>query len=396
MTAIVPVQPRIPIDLANFRLDLADMPFSFWHMLGQAQSKCEHILKAPLLPDVSKRMQALYLVKGAYATTAIEGNTLTEADVMALYRKELTLPPSREYQGIEVTNIIDYMNRAYVAPLRGPLTVEEVLEMNRSVLDRLEVETHVIPGQYRNISVAVGPYRCPPHEQVEVFMERFVKWYNEFPESYGSIDATSMALIKAIATHLYFVLIHPFGDGNGRTARLLEWRTLDHAQIAGPATHLLSNHYNLTRSKYYENLNRASMGGSLTPFLCYAVEGLRDQLAIQLAEVHEQHASLVFASMVTSKTPGKAREVQARRQKLALAIAASPTPVLPSAMTTISAQLAAEYALTTPKTLARDLTALNAAGLIKKVPGGWSSVQSDMYWLHDRERRITSKPVRLR
>jgi len=102
----------------------------------------------------------------------------------------------------------------------------------------------------------------------------------------------STAIIKAVVAHPYFVLIHPYGNGNGRTARLIEWRTLDAAGIATPATHLLSNHYNLTRTRYYQMLDRASLVGDTTPFFEYAIEGFMDQLEEQLKHFHGQYANL--------------------------------------------------------------------------------------------------------
>ena len=54
--------------------------------------------------------------------------------------------------------------------------------------------------------------------------------------------ATAYAILKAIFAHLYLVWIHPFGDGNGRTARLLEFHILTAASLPYPVTHLLSNY----------------------------------------------------------------------------------------------------------------------------------------------------------
>lgn len=51
-------------------------------MLGEAASKCEHIAGVPLRPSVAQELHRLYLAKGALATTAIEGNTLTENEVL--------------------------------------------------------------------------------------------------------------------------------------------------------------------------------------------------------------------------------------------------------------------------------------------------------------------------
>jgi len=78
--------------------------------------------------------------------------------------------------------------------------------------------------------------------------------------------------------------IHPFGDGNGRTARLVEFQILLQAGIPSPAAHLLSNHYKQTRTEYYRQLATASRsGGNILPFIEYAVGGFVDGLKEQLA-----------------------------------------------------------------------------------------------------------------
>lgn len=75
-------------------------------LLGEARSKCDHIRWVPLKPDVAKKLHEVYLAKGAQATTAIEGNTLSENEVLERVRGELQLPPSKEYLGREVDNVI--------------------------------------------------------------------------------------------------------------------------------------------------------------------------------------------------------------------------------------------------------------------------------------------------
>ncbi|HEY6235292.1 MAG TPA: Fic family protein [Candidatus Elarobacter sp.] len=373
------------LDLDKFVVDLSVLPFSFWKQLGEARSKCEHILRAPLMPETWEELQRVYLVRGVHSTTAIEGNTLTEAEVMAIFRRELTLPPSRAYLGIEADNIIKAMNAAWAEPLRETISRDEICQMNAQVLAGLMVAPHVTPGEYRHDVVTVGRYVCPRADDVPRFVDKFVSWYNEFPAETPGIDGLSMSIIKAIAAHMYFVLIHPFGDGNGRTARLIEWRTLDHGGIASVATHVLSNHYNLTRTRYYEMLDQASMGRNLTPFFCYAIQGLVDQLSSQLDYLHQQYADLVYIDIVRSRTPGHGADVIKRRQELAIAIARSPKPVPRSQISALTSTLARSYGRTTEKTLSRDLTALQGASLIRSTSQGWKGVTDTMYWRHRRD-----------
>ena len=81
----------------KFTLDLRHLSWDLWVMLGECQSKCEHIAGTPLRPDLSKALHTIYLAKGVAATTAIEGNTLSEQQVRQQIEGKLQVPPSKEY-----------------------------------------------------------------------------------------------------------------------------------------------------------------------------------------------------------------------------------------------------------------------------------------------------------
>ena len=92
----------------------------------------------------------------------------------------------------------------------------------------------------------------------------------------GDPLAFARGLTRALPAHLYIAWIHPFADGNGRTARLVEYQLLaGSGLVPTPAVHLLSNHYNLTRSYYYRVLDRSSRIRPWSPveFIAYAVDG---------------------------------------------------------------------------------------------------------------------------
>ena len=65
----------------NFTLDARSLNHTTWLLLGEAVSKMEHVAGVPLGPDAADRLHSVYLAKGVLATTAIEGNTLTEEEV---------------------------------------------------------------------------------------------------------------------------------------------------------------------------------------------------------------------------------------------------------------------------------------------------------------------------
>jgi len=233
----------------KFLLDLRELEHSTWLLLGEAVSKTEHIAGVPLDPDAAKTLHAVYLAKGVLATTAIEGNTLTEDEVRDHLEGRLKLPPSRQYLGQEIDNIVEACNRIGQEIIRdgsGPISVQDILEYNKLVLRELPLQEDVMPGELRRHSIVVGRYRGAPAEDCEFLLNKFCEWLNslEFPKGLEQ----SYSILAAIAAHLYLVWIHPFGDGNGRTARLIEFRFLLQAGFPTPAAHLLSNFYNLNSS----------------------------------------------------------------------------------------------------------------------------------------------------
>src|SRR5256885_1717048 len=90
----------------SFRIgDLSRAPADLWALLGEARSKIEHLAGVPLLPATAEQLHQVYLAKGALATTAIEGNTLSEEQVLNHLQGKLNLPPSQSYLAQEVAQL---------------------------------------------------------------------------------------------------------------------------------------------------------------------------------------------------------------------------------------------------------------------------------------------------
>jgi len=352
----------------KFALDFRRIDYTTWLLVGEAVSKTEHIAGVPLSPEAAERLHGVYLAKGVLATTAIEGNTLTEEEVLRHLEGKLQLPPSREYLGQEIDNIVEACNRIGAAVIQGDnqtITPEEVRGYNALVLRALPVHEHVVPGEFRCHPVMVGRYHGVPPEDCEYLLEQFCKWLNElqFPDEWEA----PYSVLAAIAAHLYFVWIHPFGDGNGRTARLIEFRFLLRAGFPTPAAHLLSNFYNLTRTEYYRQLDYASRsGGDMTAFIAYAARGLVDQLREQLHFIRNLQWDTTWNSYVYERF-GKGGVSDLRRRRLVLdlsKVTANKGWVLVEDIQELSPRLAREYAIKTTKTLSRDLNALAEMKLV--------------------------------
>jgi Fic family protein len=353
----------------DFTLDVRELGYTTWLLLGEAVSKAEHIAGVPLDPASSKQLHAVYLAKGVLATTAIEGNTLTEEEVREHLEGRLQLPPSRKYLTQEIDNIVAACNDIGNGVIRGdlgPITVETIRGYNRLVLNELPLQEDVAPGDLRSHSVMVGRYRGAPAEDCGFLLGKFCEWLNGLVLPEGLEQPYS--ILAAVAAHLYFVWIHPFGDGNGRTARLIEFRFLLQAGFPTPAAHLLSNFYNLTRTEYYRQLDRASRsGGKMHEFIAYAVRGLVDQLREQLGVIRRMQWDTTWRNYVYERF-GKGSPTHLRRRRLVLELSKITDErgwVNRADIADLSARLAREYSSKTPKTLSRDINAVIQMGLIE-------------------------------
>lgn len=358
----------------TFRLDLRDAPPRFWTLLGEAGAKCEHIANMPLAPETAERLHTVYLVKGARATAAIEGNTLSEDEVSKLERGELRLPPSKEYLGVEVRNILDACDDmlSFAAGARPlpPLSAERVKALNAQVLRGLETDEDVVPGETRRHEVGVLRYRGAPARDCEYLLARMCGWLNEMDLDIAS-SRLAPAIIKAIIAHLYIAWIHPFGDGNGRTARLVEHQILLSSGVPSPAAHLLSNHYNETRSEYYRQLDRSSRAPDGTMgFMIYALQGFVDGLESQMIEVRKQIWRDVWTNYVHSRFQDRNGPANSRRRRLALALSGRDRPVPRREIRRLTPDLAERYYGKTDMTITRDLNVLADMGLAIRTKEG--------------------------
>jgi Fic family protein len=364
----------------TFKVDLSRSSPALWALLGEAKSKSEHVAMALLSPSTSRELLSVYLTKGALATTAIEGNTLSEDEVRRLVESNLKLPPSREYLGIEVRNVLNAYNvvkdELMLDPGR-PITSADVRRYNKMILEGLEdhLEDGVIPGQFRDYSVAVGGvYRAAPARDVEYLVDELCRWLNsdDFNAPQGEPElAAPLAIVKAIVAHIYVAWIHPFGDGNGRTARLLEHWALLRAGFPAPVTQLLSNHYNATRSEYYRQLHRASQSGDILSFLSYAARGFVDELREQLNSIWRQQFADRWQQYVYEVFGERKSESDRRRLRLVLDLSQQPGPVPRAQLRRMSPELAEMYSGKTDKTLTRDLNAIIGLDLIRRMRPGY-------------------------
>jgi Fic family protein len=371
----------------SFKVDLQKAPPKLWMLLGETRSKIQHLTKSLLAPETGARLRLVYLAKGVHATTAIEGNTLSEEEVVEHLEGELKLPASQEYLTREVDNILTAYNAIRSELFEGgstELSPEKIREYNRLILAGLEVEEGVVPGKLAQKRTAVGRYLAPPREDCDYLLDRLCEWLNNEFEAPDEEMLIPYAIIKAVIAHLYIAWIHYFGDGNGRTARCVEVQVLTATGlIPAPAAHLLSNHYNVTRDEYYRQLDASSRehGGDPVPFLLYAVEGFVEELRQQLQIVWEQLYSDRWEQHIYQQFGDTKRAPEIRQRQLVLDLSKQKSPVSRSEIKDLSPRVAVAYAERGEKTLTRDLNALLKRGLVKHEDGGYQPAREKILTL---------------
>ena len=354
-----------------------DLEPKTWMLMGGARSKCEHLAGTPLRPSVARGLRRIALVRGAQATTAIEGNTLTEAQVAGILDGTFRAPPSRQYQQREVLNVLRALRSIseMVLDTDAPtdITAGLICDFNGQLLEGTEHEPHVIPGEVRSYPVVVSSYRGAPAEDCEYLLRCLAEWLES--DTFESDDPEigfALTVARAVYAHLYISWIHPFGDGNGRTARLLEFLILARSgAVPLLAANLLSNHYNLTRDRYYRELAQSSRTGNTASFMAYATQGLVDGIRDQIQSVRAQQIEVTWASFVNntlSRYPSSAARDRQRALVLAMPLGAT---VSRDQIPGLSREVAKSYARTGPRTLSRDLNRLQDAQLLTRTSEGW-------------------------
>lgn len=341
------------------------------YLLGQCEAYVQAISNTPILPQYWMNLLQISLIKGAQATTAIEGNTLTEREIEKVMEGS-KLPPSKEYQEIEVKNILDAYNTLFNEDIKNHdgskvITPDLIKRFHKMVGQNLGTHFDARPGEYRQDARTVGRYSCPDHQDVEVLVKELCEWLlRQF--HYDKGQNFLELVIQAIVTHIYIEWIHPFGDGNGRTGRLLEFYILIRSGTPNIASHILSNHYNLTRNDYYRQIEIATKKRDLTEFIEYAVLGFRDGLLQTLEMIQQNHLQIIWKTYIYDYFDENEQwheAVSKRIRTLILAMHLDKKYKL-NEVSEISPAVAKEYAVLSPRTIERDIEKLLSTTLLLK------------------------------
>lgn len=233
----------------------------------------EIILNAYLVPkwEISLRRDAL--IRAAHASTAIEGNPLTLEEVSQLAQGRKITATRKAQQ--EVLNYLKVLEDIGKYQEKDEITEKNILKLHRDITKEI-LENPEHEGKYRELQVYVGNritgeviFMPPSPEKVPELMGEFIEWLN-------SNDSSQLnpILIAGIA-HYEFVRIHPFVDGNGRTARALATLILSLKEFDIKKFFALDDYYDSDRMAYYRALNSVDQKTlDITGWIEYFTDGV--------------------------------------------------------------------------------------------------------------------------
>jgi Fic family protein len=250
-------------------------------LLVEASTLNSAINDLPILPGWSSQIDPELLYSSIASTAAIEGNSLNAEDVRALDEGKIPDAGHTAKDRLEITNLISAYRAIDTLPAKPiPLIFSEkhIKELHKHITFDLPYNDN-IPGAYRNGKVIVGDkahggiYNPPKIiEDVRMLMDEFIDWMN----SDDLINEN--VFIRSALAHYHFSLIHPFWDGNGRVARLLEALLLQSAGIRF-LPKMLSNYYYRHVDDYYRAFSDTIKAKKdVTPFLEFNLRGVIESL----------------------------------------------------------------------------------------------------------------------
>jgi len=242
-------------------------------LLTRISAARETILNSPLIPKWNVTLRQEAIIHSAHSSTSIEGNRLSLEQVSELARGREITATRRDKQ--EVLNYLDVLRNIKNLVKNNFITEKDILNIHRMVTKNT-LDNPEDCGVYRNRYVVVGNrftgeifFRPPQNQEVPELVKDLLSWINS--EESKELDP----VIEAGIVHYELVRIHPFVDGNGRTARVLAALILYLRGFDTNQFFCLDDYYDSDRSAYYKALQSVKPDTlDLTDWLEYFTEGV--------------------------------------------------------------------------------------------------------------------------
>jgi Fic family protein len=266
--------------------------------LVEAKAAVQALTTLPYQKSWVEALQELQLKREVAGTSRIEGAEFTERELDEAVRPNVSPEELRTRSQRQANAAMRTYRWIGELPADRPISADLVREVHRRLVTGCD-EDHCPPGVLRgrdyNVIFGIPQHRGaeggPPCE--EAFAGLLQAAQTEFRDH--------DPLVQAMALHYHLAAMHPFLDGNGRTARAMEALVLRRAGLTDRAFVAMSNYYYDEKPAYLRILSEVRQGGhDLTPFLSFALQGVRVQCERLTAEIRKQMQRALFRDTMYS------------------------------------------------------------------------------------------------
>ncbi len=280
--------------------------FAIFDELMAAKAAMLALREMPFQRSWANQLQRIQLKREIAGTSRIEGAEFTEKELEAAMRETPGQLETRS-QKQAAAAVATYRWIAHIESDR-PLDEALILDVHRRLVTGCD-DDHCPPGRLRERDQNVT-FGAPRHRGAEGG-EECKTAMSGLVEAARTTFRAHDALIQALAVHYHFAAMHPFLDGNGRTARALEALMLQRIGLRDTLFIAMSNYYYEHKVEYLTALNDTREAEpDLTPFLRFALRGVASQCRRLLSEIRLQVTKALYRNTVTDlfgrlKTPRK-------------------------------------------------------------------------------------------
>ena len=282
-------------------------------VLTEAKAAMLSLQAMPFQRSWADELQGIQLKREVAGTSKIEGADFSDRELEAAMRESPNQLQTRSQRQAAAA----VMTYRWIATLANDLPIDAglILEAHRRIVSGAD-DDHCVPGRLRatDENVVFGSPRHRGCEGGESCKRAFDLLCDALREDFPRHDP----LVQALALHYHFAAMHPFLDGNGRTARALEALVLQRTGLRDGLFIAMSNYYYEEKAAYLAAPAAVRMRDhDLTPFLEFGLRGIQKQCERLLREIKINLQKALFRNMMFSlfnrlKTPRT--RVMAERQ----------------------------------------------------------------------------------
>ena len=284
-------------------------------LLVQARTAAGVLNRMPYLPQWIEQVHEEQLRLEAAGTSRIEGAVFTQREQEEALAPDAPAPTDMTRSQRQLRSADATYRWLRSQPAGQPVTSEFILAIHRRIVTGCD-DDRCQPGGLRpdGWNVTFGTPRCRGVEGGQGCRAAFDALGAAIAGEFQRHDP----IIQAMAAHYHIGAMHPFGDGNGRTARALEAFMLRGAGVNNVVLVSLSNYYYDHKEEYLAVLSASRRNGhDLTPFLRFGLRGVAercDAVAEAIVAHHRRTLFREFARSLFGRLRSPRRRVLAERQ----------------------------------------------------------------------------------